>query len=91
MDLPTFRARFPEFQNVSNALITEALTAALAFVDADQWGVKRAEGVLYRAAHLLACSPWGNAARLVSKDGTSTYQLQYKQLVREIGIGMMAI
>lgn len=87
MDLATFRIQFPEFQFVDDSLVQAMLTAAALSVDVDVWGTKAGQGVGYLAAHKLALSPYGQAARLVAKDGSTTYETHYTDLVAQVSGG----
>lgn len=87
MDLPTFRSFHPEFVNVPDPLVTAELGAALLFLDAGVWGNKIDQGQRFRTAHQLALSPFGQAARMVAKDGSTTYETHYKRMIREVASG----
>lgn len=84
-----FRKQFPEFINVPDVLITAMLTAAALEVDPEVWGVKADQGQAYLAAHKLALSPWGNNARLVARDGSTTYETHYRRLVVQVARGAL--
>lgn len=92
-----FLAQFPEFQATNDsgaagvALIEAMLAAALLELDADMWDALIDQGQGYLAAHKLAVSPWGNAAKLSNKDGTSTYGAHYNALLRLVGGGGMLL
>lgn len=69
-----FRAQFPEFASVSDPLITTFLGAASLELDVTVWGqygqlgqpmTKTDQGQMYLAAHKLAVSPYGQAAKTV--------------------------
>lgn len=82
---------FPEFANTNAALVESRIAQAEARIDAAVWGARAADGVLYLAAHLLATSPYGQQARLSSKDGSSTYLVEYVRLQREVAAGFRVI
>jgi hypothetical protein len=65
----TFVASFPEFRPATPALVDAQIAKAVAQIDASVWGAKADLGVELLTAHLLAISPFGQQARLVSKDG----------------------
>lgn len=83
----SFRIQFPEFNNVDAALLTAHLNAALLEIDPVIWGAKADQGQMYLAAHKLALSPMGQSARLVSKDGVTTYLTHYKKLQLSVSSG----
>ncbi len=85
-----FRAQVPEMNSVSDGLVGMMLGAAALEIDNSVWGAygvaggqmtKADQGQLYLAAHKLACSPWGQNAKMVSdKGGRNGYQrTQYGQ------------
>lgn len=82
-----FLARFPEFEPAPPAMIGAAIAEAKRGVDADVWREKTDDGVRWLAAHLLAISPFGQQARLVSKEGSSTYGEHHKMLVKSVTPG----
>lgn len=87
MILSTFRVQFPEFNGVSDGMVSAYLTAASLSVDASIWGGKADQGQAYLCAHMLATTPFGQNARMVSKDGTTTYETIYKRLQLEVSGG----
>lgn len=75
MDSAAFVVIFPEFSALlaeDAALIAAALARAERRVS-DSWGDRRDDVVALTTAHQLALSPWGRNARMVSKDGSTTY------------------
>ena len=90
MDLPTFLNQFPEFGDAntqSPALVPAMLAAALNELDPTVWGDQVDQGQAYLAAHLLATSPYGQAAKMFnSKDGTSTYWWNFQRLKRNVSV-----
>lgn len=67
-----FRAQMPEFNNVSDVLVTAMLGAAALEIDPSVWGplgvvgglmTKADQGQLYLAAFKLAASPFGQNAK----------------------------
>jgi hypothetical protein len=81
-----FLRRFPEFRGCENAFIDGFLAAAENEVDAEVWGNKASEGVMYLAAHKMAASPFGENARLATGAGSS-YLEEYRRLVRIVSSG----
>lgn len=87
VDRRSFLARFPEFEPASIAMIEGALVDARSNVDGAVFGTKTDEAVRWKTAHLLAITPFGQQARLVSKDGSTTYGEYFMQLVRSVTPG----
>lgn len=82
-----FRARFPEFATAADAIIDACLAEALLQTPSDVWGTKAdaAQGLL--TAHLLAISPFGRTAKLVSSKGDSTYGQRRREMTRALAAG----
>ena len=87
VDRRSFLARFPEFEPAPRAMIEEALDEGARNVDAQVWGSKTNDGIRWKTAHLLAISPFGQQARLVSKDGSTTYGVRFAALARSVTPG----
>ncbi len=87
IDVATFVTRFPEFTSAASAEVTVVLAEAQRRVDQAVFDDKYEEAVFYKAAHLLAISPFGRNARMVSKAGTTTYHTAFNQLAREVTPG----
>lgn len=64
MSLSAFRTRFPEFRTAGDDLVQAILDEAALRVDPDAYGAKIDIAHGYRAAHLLASSPFGRSLRL---------------------------
>ena len=77
-----FLRTFPEFSEVEIDTIDQALADAEPQVDPVAFGTltDRAHGLT--AASILARSPAGQASRMTSKDGVSTYDLELVDLRR---------
>lgn len=86
-----FIGSFPEFAGAPQALIQAKLDEAARNMDLPVWGALADDGISYLAAHKLATSPAGQNARLITKDGTSTYLLEYRRLCRIVGSGFRVI
>ena len=82
-----FLARFPEFEPASKTMIEAAIDEAKRNVDSGVWREKTDDGVRWKTAHLLAISPFGQQARLVSKDGSTTYGKNFDLLMRSVTPG----
>jgi len=100
MDLAGFRTYSAEFINVPDAIVQGELDAAFLEIDQGVWGdmaaqpvsstaayTKADQGHRYLAAHKLASSPFGQQARLVAKDGTTTYLKNYQRLQLQVSSG----
>lgn len=87
LDPETFKASFPEFKSTADELIQAQLDRAARHCDASVYLDKHEDAVLYRAAHLLALSPQGAAAKMVNKDGTTTYEKHFNEIRSEVGAG----
>lgn len=68
------RTLLPEFKTTPDPTAQAAIDAADREVSTDAYGDKRDDVVLLTAAHTLALSPAGRAARLSTPDGKSTYE-----------------
>lgn len=79
-----FLARWPHFAEAPDAAVQEALDAAHKRVSATYWGDRRDEGIMLLAAHTIAIDPGGQFARMVAKDGTTTYGNAYEKAADEI-------
>jgi hypothetical protein len=82
-----FRAQFPELVSAPDALVDSCIALAANHITTN-WGNKADEAHLYYAAHLLATSPYGQAARLSSSEGKSTYGDHYERLQWQVGCGL---
>lgn len=95
MDLPTFRNRFGEFVGTEDGPILACLAAAAPFVNADEWGALYDEVHGLTAAHKVALSPFGTAARMVTvTDATGAVQTRTSyevELARLIKGGMFSL
>lgn len=78
MDLAGFRARFPEFKNAGDALVTAMLAAAAGETSAADWGTAYDEAQGLLAADKLAKSPFGTNAR-VEAGKENTYAKALKE------------
>ncbi len=86
----TFLARFPEFTEVNTdfpTLIQTVIDEAELQVSALIWASKRDLGIKYLTAHLLACSPFGEPARLSPDDTMTTYLKTLNMLKRQVSSG----
>lgn len=87
-----FVTAFPELAPAGNTLIGSKLATALTQVDYSVYGdASGDQAVLYLAAHLIALSPYGRAARLVNKDGSTSYEGFYKNLQANAACGFRVV
>lgn len=95
------RAQFPEFNNVSDGLVTSMLAAAALELSTSTWGLfgvvggpmtKADQGQMYLACHKLAVSPFGQNAKMVASKNAvgykrTTYGLEFELLMRGVTSG----
>jgi hypothetical protein len=79
--LADFRVRFPEFDAAGNAYVQAYLDLAANNVDPAIYGVRAVDAAYYYAADALAMSPFGQQARLVSANGTTTYRVHFERMM----------
>jgi len=92
LDVAGFVARYPEFSEVGElapAMVTSAINSAKNFVSQSLWGARYEEGVLCKAAHLLAMTPMGENARLDKSSPETTYGLVFKEMLRALPVRFM--
>ena len=87
----SFLTHHPEFRPAEVSLIQAKISDAVLRVDASIWGTKTDNGVRLLAAHTLALSPFGQNAKLVSKEGQTTYGQQYAQARKEVVVPFAVI
>lgn len=88
MDVSGFLASFPEFgKGTALTLVGAKLAEATLQVSPSVWGALTDTGIGYLTAHLLALSPSGQNARMVAKDGVTTYFTHYRRLQRMVSSG----
>lgn len=77
-----FIVDFPEFASITQAYIEVKLAEAEAMLDELAFGESGNAlynvAVGYKAAHLLALSPYGQQLQLLSDDGQSVYSKAYE-------------
>lgn len=87
MTLSRFRLEQPEFLEVPDTFIQAYLDEATLELDVEIWGDKLDAGIKYLAAHKMALSPQGMAAKLVDSKGNSTYNVHWELLAKSIASG----
>lgn len=86
----SFLERFPEFDDVNTdypTLVQIVIDEAELQVSADVWGDKADLGVLYLTAHLLACSPFGEPARLSTDNTMTIYMKSFSMFKKQVTSG----
>lgn len=78
----------PEFVRAPAESLASALAEAVLEVDAEVWGDLTDIGVSLLAAHKLAISPFGQMAKLVAKDGSTTYGVQFHLKEAQVSCGL---
>ena len=91
VDVESFLVGFPEFRPAEATLITPMIAKATLQVDASVWGSKADLGIELLTAHLLAISPFGQNARLASKEGKTTYLTRFNAMVKQVTPGFRVI
>jgi hypothetical protein len=89
--LASFRVHFPEFEGASDSLVQAKLDEAALALDERVFGARFDEAVRYLAAHRLALSPFGQTARMVAKDGSTTYGETYAGVQRACAGGAWCV
>jgi len=83
----SFKQRFQEFSETPDEVVDSALAEATRGCNAEVLGDRFDDAVGWKAAHILSVSPFGQQARLQSKEGESTYLAEWKRLARIRGCG----
>jgi Protein of unknown function (DUF4054) len=89
MTLSEFRLMFPEFRTAQDTFIQAFLDDAATMVSETSCGSRYSLLHGLKAAHLIATSPAGVAAKMVSKDGTTTYGTQFREVAMSKVAGIM--
>ena len=91
MDVPTLKARFPEFATHPDSYVQSFIAAATLQVDPDMWLALTDEGIAWLACHRMCQTPWGQAAKLVAADGSTSYGRAYAELLASVAVGFVAL
>lgn len=86
-----FLVQFPEFEGAPTALVSAKLADAAGRTDEEVWGGLWSQGVMYRAADLLAKSPHGRKMMLVSNNGKSIYHEDLQAMIRRVTSGFRVV
>lgn len=94
VDHTTFVAAFPAFKKTARETVEVKIAEAERQIDRAVWGELADDGIGYLAAHLLAMMPGGEHARLIPRnakpvrgEALTTYERQYKRLVKMVASG----
>lgn len=87
----SFIAERPEFEGAPEAMLQTAIDNAAKSLLEDMLRETYDEAVSLGAAHRLALSPYGQSAKLVAADGSTTYSKQLDVLVRDAGVGFRVV
>jgi hypothetical protein len=82
-----FKQAYPDFENTSNSLVSQKLTAALGRINTEVWGDQADQGQMALAAHLLSISPQGEQARLKMENRGTMYGKEWRQMIKEVTMG----
>ena len=97
--LAMFRTQFPEFNGVSDVLITTYMGAAALELDTSVWGplgslglpmTKTDQGQMYLAAHKLAISPFGQNAKTLFNNKTGYKRTTYGEEFKLLQMGVVS-
>lgn len=91
MLLADFRVIYPEFGEASDEFVQAHLDQQVGYLDVEVLGSQLDEAHGLRAAHSMALSPHGQAAKLSSSQGESTYGRQLETLNNTLGYGFRAL
>ena len=87
ISLADFRALHPEFDQTADAFVQAHLDEQAHYLDTTVLGNHADEVHRLRAAHAMALSPHGQAAKLVSKMGETTYGQRLREIEIILGHG----
>lgn len=88
LSISDFTDAFPRFTATATerpVFVQKKLDAAARSIDPDVWGDRAEDGHGNLAAHLLETDPHGADARLVDKDGSTTYSREFERLQGLVG------
>jgi hypothetical protein len=91
MTLAQFRVMFPEFRTALDTFVQPFLDSAATMVDLATVGTRYDMLHGLKAAHLIATSPAGVAAKMVSKEGKTTYGEQFREVAQSKVAGIMVV
>ena len=84
--ITSLRVTNPEFEDVTDALITALLVEAEAWIDGSSWpSTVRDQGVRLLACDKIARSPFGGMSHLIFPNGETIYSKELQKLTRRVG------
>lgn len=88
-DSDSLKARFSEFKDAPDDLVTQIVSEATRRTDAKVWGEKTDDGIHYLAAHLLAMHPKSRkmANCKCAADGSTWYLRERRAMARSVASG----
>lgn len=86
-DIAAFKLAFPEFRPAPDSTVGSRLDDAESQLGGIWTGEQRARGKRYLAAHLLSLAPNAKEMALVSEDGSSIYEREFKRVQRSVTAG----
>lgn len=91
-DAAEFKEAFPEFSRAPDTLVESRIELASQRLGAvwQENDERHTQGILWKAAHLLATSPNAREMALVSDDGSSIYEREFMSLQRSVTAGRRA-
>jgi len=87
IDVPTFKAAFPEFVDAPDDLVQAQLDFATARATPSVWGGLTEEGAFVYCARFLALSPYSRHMGLVNEKGGTNYDERLNQLLLTVTSG----
>jgi hypothetical protein len=93
VDIQGFVGSFPEFKAIASRLpeqVQAKLDAAKGHVSAVRFGARYEHAVFLKAAHMLAMSPFGEAAKLKPNASTS-YSALFDDEIAALPVRMLVI
>jgi hypothetical protein len=91
LSLARFRAEFPEFEDASDALAQAKLDEAHRAFDEALFGARYLDAVRYKAATLIASSPFGKSMRLAKGEGATVYAEPLETILRAVPASGVAV
>lgn len=91
MTLAEFRVRYPEFKNAGDTLVQAVLDETEGELDTEVWASKWDTGHGLLTAHRLALSPFGQTARMVDAQRSTTYKKHFDEIVVQVSAGIRVL
>ena len=84
LTLATFRSEFPEFVDAPEGLVQSRLDQAHRAFSEAVFGARYLDAVRYKAADLIASSPFGKSMRLEKGEGPTIYAETLKDILASV-------